>query len=81
MEGIWSNRLKEWRESDRTKLRLHADKVEYNSVKKRKQLLGDHVFVLYHDATRDDDVVMTDDVGKLHRFTSSGMQISFSSTD
>ena len=81
MEGIWSNRLKGWKESDRTKLRLHADKVEYNSMKSRKQLLGDHVFVLYHDATRDDDVAMADDVRYSHQITLSGTQISFSFTD
>ena len=43
-------------------MRLHANKVEYNGVKSRKQLLGDHVFVLYDDAPHDgadmDDVGM-----------------------
>ena len=50
-------------------------------MKTRKQLLGDHVFVLYHDTKRDDDVVISDDVGVAVEFASSGTQISFSSTD
>ena len=50
-------------------------------MKSRKQLLGDHVFVLYHDATRDDDVAMADDVRYSHQITLSGKQISFSFTD
>lgn len=62
-------------------MRLHADKMEYNSMKSRKQLLGDHVFVLYHDATRDDDVAMADDVRYSNQITLSGTQISFSFMD
>ena len=50
-------------------------------MKSRKQLLGDHVCVLYQDATRDDDVAMADDVRYSHQITLSGTQISFSFMD